>query len=34
MSRIEDINLDTEIRDERWNVGEAVMKEMTEDEDE
>lgn len=34
MSRIEDINLDTEICDEWWNVGEAVMKEMTEDEDE
>ena len=34
MSRIEDINLDTEIRDEWWNVCEAVMKEMTEDEDE
>ena len=34
MSRIEDINLDTEIRDEWWNVGEAVMKEMCEEEDE
>lgn len=33
MSDLEDSMIDTEIRDGWWGFGEAVMKEMTEDEE-
>lgn len=34
MSSAEDSIIDTEIRDEWWEVGEAVMKEMCDEDDE
>ncbi len=33
MTTTEDTLIDTEIRDEWWNVGEAVMREMCEEDD-
>ena len=33
MSKAEDTLIDTQIRDEWWNVGEAVMKEMCDEDD-
>ena len=33
MTTSEDTLIDTEIRDEWWNVGEAVMREMCEEDD-
>ena len=34
MSELEDNMIDTEVRDGWWEQGEAVMREMTEDDDE